>query len=220
MYQPADHFTLAALSYDIPMATEFLGEARVDRNPHHVSFAYVPASDDRELGLVHDHAYWVSEIRPAGTQPDDGTAPDDGAAVAEPAPVKGLVDAFSHGFGRGDAPSTRGLGSGTEPLPYTEVNRTWGPHPSIPVANRLDLELTDVRSVDIALSRARLNPRAVLTVRAEADSAGEVLLAGRFRDGTRVLRDGKPIEAESGPRGVTLPIVPGDHTYKIVPPGR
>jgi dienelactone hydrolase len=210
VHQAATHSTLAALGYDMPMATDFLGDARVDRDPHHVSFAYVPASDDRRLGLVHDHAYWVFGTRLAA-------AGADGTAAA---PAKGVVDAFSHGFGLGDATGTRGSGTGTHPLPYTEVNRSWGPYPEIPVTNRLDLRLTDVASAGIALTRARLDPRRVLTVRADADSAGEVLLAGRFRDGTRVFRDGKPVAARTGPHGATLPIAAGTHTYTLVPPRR
>lgn len=213
VHQPATHTTLAALGYDMPMATGFLGEARVDRNPHHVTFAYVPATDDRRLGLVHDHAYWVSRTRLSGQGPDTGSA-------AAPTPAKAIVDAFSHGFGLADAPSTRGSGTGTRPLPYTEVNRSWGPHPEIPVANRLDLRLTNVAFAEITLSRARLDPRGALVVRVDADSTGEVVLAGRFHDGTRVLRDGRPVDAQAGPRGATLPIPPGTHTYTLLPPGQ
>lgn len=208
VYQPADHFTLAALGYDIPMATDFLGEARVDRNPHHVTFARVPASDDPELGLVHDHAYWVAGLRLADPSASGGT------------PAKGTVDAFSHGFGRGDAPSTSGADAGVEPLPYTEANRTWGEHPDIPVANRLELELSNVGSVELDLARARLDARERLTVTTTADSDGEVRLTGRFVPATRVLRDGKPIDADVDPKAATLPVVPGSHTYSLLPPGR
>ncbi|MQA62742.1 MAG: hypothetical protein GEU86_14905 [Actinophytocola sp.] len=177
LYQPAEHFTLALLGYDIPMATEFLGDARVDRDPHHVSFARVPASDDDSLGLVHDHAYWVSDLKLAGTD------------------------------------------TGVEPLPYTEVNRSWGEEPEIPVANRLDLDLGNVGSVALDLARARLDPGAELTVEATADNAGEARLVGKFAGGTRVLRDGVPIDVKAGPRGVVLPIAAGSHTYVLVPPG-
>ncbi|MPY78945.1 MAG: hypothetical protein GEV04_10700 [Actinophytocola sp.] len=208
VYQPAEHFTLAALGYDIPMATDFLGEARVNRNPHHVTFSHVPASDDPSLGLVHDHAYWVSDLTPADTSASGGV------------PAKGTVDAFSHGFGRGDAPSTSGSDAGVEPLPYTEVNRTWGESPTIPVANRLDLELTNVGSVELDLARARLDAREPLTVETTADSDGEVRLAGPFVPGTRVLRDGVPIEADIEPGVARLPVVAGSHTYTLLPPGR
>ncbi len=205
VYQPAEHFTLAALGYDIPMATDFLGDAEVHRNPHHVSFGYLPASDDADLGLVHDHAYWLSEVALA-----------DDSAVSTPA--KALVDAFSHGFGRGDAPSKGGVDAGTDPLPYTEHNRVWEAHPEIPEANRLDLAMTNVAIAHVDLARARLDPGEVLTVTVEADSDGVVRLVGRFAPGTRVLRDGERIDAEVGRDGATLPIIPGAHTYTLTPP--
>lgn len=214
LYQPAEHFTLALLGYDIPMATEFLGDARVDRDPHHVSFARVPASDDDSLGLVHDHAYWVSDLKPADTA--SGAGSDGGPST----PAKALVDAFSHGFGRGDAPSTPGTDTGVEPLPYTEVNRSWGEATEIPVANRLDLDLGNVGSVALDLARARLDPGTELTVEATADSAGQARLVGKFAKGTRVSRDGELIDVKAGPKGVVLPIAEGSHTYTLVPPGR
>jgi hypothetical protein len=52
-----------------------------------VTFNHVPASDYRALGLVHDHAYWVSGVRLA----DD--------RKGNPFP-KATVEAFSHAAGR------------------------------------------------------------------------------------------------------------------------
>ncbi|TFV50276.1 hypothetical protein [Blastococcus sp. TF02A-35] len=206
----ADHFALALRSYDIPVATQFLGESRVDRDPHHVSFGYVPAADDAELGLVHDHAYWVSGVRPGSTAP--------GAGSGGTLPAKALVDAFSHGFGRGDAPSSPGTGAGVVGgvLPYTEVNRSWGESPRIPVANRLDLRLTNVGRASLDLARARLDPGQELTVVATADREGRVLLAGQFPRGATVLRDGRPVRATVDRAGLTLPVVPGEHTYTVL----
>jgi poly(3-hydroxybutyrate) depolymerase len=209
VYPAAEHFTLARLGYDIPMAREFLGESRVDRNPHHVSFAYVPAADDAALGLVHDHAYWVSEVRPASTAA--------GAGSGGTLPAKALVDAFSHGFGLGDPASTPGADAGVGPLPWTEVNRSWGPAPRIPVANRLDLRLTNVGTTDLDLSRARLDPKRQLTVVASADRDGAVRLVGRFPVGTRVLRDGRPVQVVADRAGLTLPVVTGEHVYTVIP---
>src|SRR5439155_1178925 len=77
--------------YNYPFSTSFLDTAAVDRNPPHVTFAYVPAADAAALELVHDHAYWISEVRLTSTT--GGTTP-----------AKGVIDALSHGFGLGDAP--------------------------------------------------------------------------------------------------------------------
>jgi hypothetical protein len=104
----------------------------------------------------------VSGIRPAG-----------GAA-------KATVDAFSHASGQGDPVSVAGSGAGTEPLPYVEVNRSWGPAPSIPAENRLTLTLTDVASVHLDADRAGLSTRAPIRLSVTATADGVVhLVSGR-----------------------------------------
>ncbi|RBY95656.1 hypothetical protein DQ237_14180 [Blastococcus sp. TF02-8] len=209
LYPAAEHFTLALLGYDVPMATAFLGESRVDRNPHHVTFARVPAADDARLGLVHDHAYWVSRVTPADPAAGSGSGPGQ--------PAKAVVDAFSHGFGLGDASSTPGSSAGTTPLPYTEVNRSWGDFPRIPAANRLDLRLTNVGTASLDAGRARLDTRRELTVVTTADRAGSIHLAGAFPQGVTVRQDGRLVPASVDRAGVTLPVAAGSHTYTVRP---
>lgn len=62
----ADHTTFPVQGYDIPGAGRSLGEAEVIDDPAQVTFVYTPGADDRRLGLVHDHAYWVSALSLAG----------------------------------------------------------------------------------------------------------------------------------------------------------
>ena len=143
-YPTADHFAIAVASYDLPYQREWLGDARVEDNPTHVTFSYVPGTDNAELGLVHDKAYWVSGIRLA-----DET-------VGDPIP-KGTVDAVTHAHGRGDPTSVAGQGAGQGPFPYLEVNRSWGEPPVAPAANKLTLDLTNVGEVTIDLARAGLS---------------------------------------------------------------
>jgi hypothetical protein len=198
-----DHFVLAALGYDFPFATAFLGDARVDRNPPHVTFAYLPDADDPALGLVHDHAYWVSAVRLA-------------EATGGTTPAKAVVDAFSHGFGLGDAPSAAGAAVGTEPLPYEEVNRSWGAAPVIPVANRLDVALRNVASVQLDTARANLDPASELAVVTDADVAGTVHLDGAFPACSRVVENGAVVPgASAGPAGAAVPVAVGAHTYAV-----
>src|SRR5439155_4239274 len=105
IFSPSDHLAQALNGYNYPFSTDFMDTASVDRNPPHVTFAYVPASDDASLGLVHDHAYWISEVRLKSTA--GGTTP-----------AKGVIDALSHAFGVGDPPSTPGTTTGSVP-PFT-----------------------------------------------------------------------------------------------------
>jgi hypothetical protein len=207
IFSPSDHFAQAAAGYDYPFAAAFLGDGHVDRNPPHVTFAYVPAADDPDLGLVHDHAYWVSEVRLA--DPEGGEAPG-----------KGVVDVLSHGFGVGDPPSTAGTTAGAvPPFTYTEFNRTWGAAPAIPVANVADLTLTNVGSLRIDLARAALHPWRTLTIHATSDGAALLHLDGAFADGGAVLEDGVPLAgATVGPGGAAIPVAAGTHTYTIAEP--
>lgn len=203
VYPAAEHLTLAVLGYDMPYAAAFLGDAVVDRDPAHVTFSYVPAADDAGLGLVHDHAYWVSGIRVAAGAPEAPLA-------------KGTVDVVSHGFGRGDPESTATTGAGTEPLPYTEVGRTWGPAPAIPIQNRLDMRLTGVATATFDLPRARIDPSRPVEVRVTATSEGTIRLAGRFPKGAVVTQDGAPVPDSSVDRtGATIPVQEGTATYLV-----
>src|SRR5439155_818675 len=59
IFSPSDHLAQAINGYNYPFSTSFLDTAAVDRNPPHVTFAYVPAADAAALELVHDHAYWI-----------------------------------------------------------------------------------------------------------------------------------------------------------------
>ncbi|MBA0127666.1 hypothetical protein H0B56_19150 [Haloechinothrix sp. YIM 98757] len=202
-YPAADHLTLAVLGYDVPMATDFLGAATVDRDPPHVTFAAVPAADDRDLGLVADHAYWVSDVTVAG---------DAGGELAT-----GTVDAVSRGFGVGEPETVRETDAGVGPLPYTEVGRSWQERPEIPVENRMDVTFSGVETATIDTGRARLDPAALLTVDLEADRAGELVLDGEFPQGTRIFRDGKRV-GMAGRDGAVVPVVPGESEVVLVPP--
>jgi hypothetical protein len=206
-YTPAEHFTIALLGYDVPMSTAFLGDAHVDRNPHHVTFAAVPVADEPELGLVADHAYWVSAVEVA----DPGT---------REAPGKGVVDAFSHGFGLGEPPSVLGQSGGVEPLPYTEINRDWAEPPAIEEANRIDVTLDNVAAVRIAARRAALDPARELLVTLTADRESTLRLDGTFPADSHVERDGQVLPGVvPDADGITLPVVAGDSQLRILPPG-
>ena len=204
-FPTADHFALAALGYDFPFARDFLGDTRVDRDPAHVTFAYVPRSDDAELGLVHDHAYWVSEVE---------------VAAAAPGPVpEGVVDVRSRARGVGDPVTEPVAGAGVAQLPYTVVGRAHGPAVPEVAENALELVLTDVAEVRLDAVRAGLALRTPIRLRTTSTVDSAVLLAGAFPGGTRVLLDGRAVDAEVTSEGVRIPVRSGDGEYLVVPPG-
>lgn len=202
-YPAAEHFTLALLGYDIPMAPEFLGDGRVDRDPHHVTFTYLPASDAPELGLVHDHAYWVSGVRLA-----EGAAGD---------PPAGTVDAFSHAAGVGHPATRRLADAGVGPLPWTEVGQDWEELPATPAENRLTLTLTDIAETRLDLPRAGLDPRRELVVAVTSDAPAVVHLDGAFTGAARLDAGGQPVETERTKSGLTVRIPAGETTLTITP---
>lgn len=170
VYPAAEHLTLAILGYNLPQAAAYLGDAAVDRDPFHVTHAYTPAADDPSLGLVHDHAYWVSGVELAD--------PAIGVAVSSlSGPIgKGVVDVESLAFGIDDPAATRGGDAGTVPLPYTEVNQTWDDAPEREVVNGLELRLTNVGAVTLDLTRARVSSDEPIELHHESDSPATVTL--------------------------------------------
>ncbi len=154
VYQPAGHLTLAGYGYDIPMAGEFLGRAPVVRDPARVTFVYDPAADDPALGLVHDHAYWVSGLEVA------------------PGTGQGTIDARSFATGRGDPGSHATTAAGQGPLPYREWRRGWDDAPPVPAENRLSLNLAGLSAARVDVVRAGLGSDAPLVVEVTADAAG------------------------------------------------
>ena len=78
---------LPAFNDQYQPVADFLGTAKVDRDPPHVSYMYNPAMDFPAVGTAAGHAYWVSDVRLRDPAANGG---------------RGLVDVRSEGFGVGD----------------------------------------------------------------------------------------------------------------------
>ena len=83
-FVPGEHLSLA-INDEYGPAADFLGTARVNRNPFHVTYVVDPAEFERKLRVVADHAYWLSRLRARGGG-------------------YGTIDAISRGFGQADPP--------------------------------------------------------------------------------------------------------------------
>jgi hypothetical protein len=169
---PVDHFMLASNDQYAP-AAKFLGTARVDRNPPHVTYVVNPTMDFPKDGVVADHAYWLSGLR---LRDKSGGAP------------LGEIDALSKGFGRADPPqhaTSHTLGTltgGNVPLlEYSEQSRAWGKAPKVAKQNVLELDVTNLRAATIHLRRARLSCGAKLEVTTDGPLAVTLAGCGRTR---------------------------------------
>jgi pimeloyl-ACP methyl ester carboxylesterase len=159
-----NHLQLAINDWYAP-AAEFLGTARVERNPAHVTYVVNPARDYPDLDLVGNHAYWLSRLKLR-----------DGVGM-------GQIDAISHGFGVGDPqPGETERGTGTLEggnlggLIFTSQKKAWGEPPRQPVANRVEIEATGVESAVLHVKRARVD--CDVAVEVESDGPLSVKLAG------------------------------------------
>lgn len=200
LFQGGEHYTLAALGYDFPAAREFLGDAAVDRDPAHVTFAYLPASDDRPLGLVHDHAYWVSDVRLADTS----------AGLT----AKGVLDVRSRAFGTGDPETSAIRTAGVESLPFVETGREWGPLPVTAKENAADVTLTNLAGATLDLPRAQLRADG-LVLRVASDTASALRLDGPVPAGLAVTRDGSPVPVTRAAGALTLAVPAGDSVFRL-----
>ena len=158
-----NHLQLAVNDWYAP-AAEFLGDARVDRDPAHVTYVVFPERSHPELDTNADHAYWVS-----------------GLALAEGA-EQGEIDAVSHGFGVGDPePSATERGTGTlsgghlGDLLFTSQAITWGEVPQTPVGNRIDVTASGIATATIDVERAGVECDAEVNI--ESDVPLEIELA-------------------------------------------
>ena len=156
------HLTLAAID-EWAAARDFLARARVKRDPPRVDYAFMPDADRRALGLVHDHAYWVSRLRVRDRSGDPRTDP-----------ARGEVSARSRAFGVG-APVTRRVSLPLQgnPLPTAIEGTEWARLPRRRKANALALRLENVRSLRVDGRRARLRGDRCLKVSIASDGAVE-----------------------------------------------
>src|SRR5947209_4068935 len=166
LFPAADHLTLATNDEYGP-AADFLGTARVDRDPPHVTYVVQPKEDSSAASAVADHGYWVSGV----TLRDAGASP------------VGTADVRSEGSGGGDARvlgvQTGGgalLGGYHGPMPYVSRSQDWGPAPSASVRDALDIPATNVSNISIDPTRARVSCNAQLNV--ATDGPLTVTLAG------------------------------------------
>jgi hypothetical protein len=165
LFPTADHLTLATNDEFAPGA-DFLGAARAESDPAHVTYVVDPSQDNAGAGVVADGAYWLSDLR----------VRDEGQGT-------GAIEAHSHAFGTGVAEPTDveqdgGVltGGAWGPMPYVERSLALAEAPSIDPADRLVLEVHNLDRVVVDPARAGLTCAAEVVI--DSDGPVEVVLAG------------------------------------------
>jgi hypothetical protein len=163
LFVTADHLTLAANDEYSPGA-DWLGTARVDRSPAHVTYVVDQTEDSTLATTVADHAYWVSGLRPRSA--GDAT-----------------IDVVSQAFGVGDAsvlPVAEGAGALTggeiPALAYVSRTQAWGPATIAPKRNVLVVTATNLAAVTVDVTRARVTCGVSLVI--HTDGPLDVTLGG------------------------------------------
>jgi hypothetical protein len=185
-----DHVTLAT-NDEFGPAVAWLGDARVLTDPARVTFAVDPHNDYPKVGVVADHAYWLSGLTarsttaaaPGSTDTTQVTgALDPGAVSGGPA---GLVDARSAGFGLADpvvlppaaVPSAHVLMGGNHgPMPYLETAQEWATPKPVAPADVLTVTAANLATLTVDVRRARLSCDA--TARVTTDGPLRVTFLG------------------------------------------
>ncbi len=194
LFPTHDHFLFSILDEWGP-GRDFLGAAKLDPAPSHITFRVVPGQDVPKLGLVHDHAHWVSGVRVA------------------PGADSALVDARS--LARGEAlPTTSEItGVGMDPAPHIKRGIAWTQGTET-ARNALEVSLEGVSAVTIWSERAGIDTTKPLELSIDSPAEAVVTLAGSF--GARA------ITAPAGSTKMTVKIEPvvasGSQRPGVAPP--
>lgn len=157
-FDGVDHNALAAAALaDAQPLADFLGDARVQRDPARVTYVVSPAVSEPEFGLRADHAYWLSGITAARSS------------------TAGRIDVDT---GAGDTPPglpVDGSGVLAGGLAYTSVSRLGDPA-GRSARNRLRVTARGVGAATVDAARARTGCRPA--VRFKTDVPLALALAG------------------------------------------
>lgn len=155
-----DHFSFQSADQWGP-GRDFLAAAGdTDLDPRRVTYRVKPVMDRPALGLVHDHAYWVGDIR------------------ADAGAITSLVDVYSSAKGKSDPTTEPIVGTGTDPSAHTKVGLRYLPPTPELAQNALTLRLESISSVALWPERGSIAPTFPMTVNVTSDSAATVIFRG------------------------------------------
>lgn len=164
-FETWDHLSPSTNDYYAP-GVEFLGEARVERNPAHVSYVMNASEDFARSNVIANKAYWLSEL-----------------TLGDPALGRGSIDVISGGYGLADPvvmPTVQSndvySGGYLEPTLFTRRLIEWQPAVAVPVQDKLVIKASNIGSVTIDPARARVSCKPVIQI--DSDVPLRVILKG------------------------------------------
>jgi hypothetical protein len=141
LHPAAEHLTYAALDDWTKEAADTKGLTLV-HDPPHVTYRTATFLDDPKHGIVHDRAYWVSQIRQRKNAYED-------------------VDLTTFACG-GSVPVTEtGTGSGPDPIPWTSDFRNQTGLKALPKRDALEGTLSNVSSLTVDAGATCLKSRSL-----------------------------------------------------------
>lgn len=179
---------------------DFLGTARLNRNPVEVRYRRYPAVDQPRNGLRFDRAYWVSGIRVRGNQSDTGNS--------------GRIDAVTHGFGghlkRPQQELPQPVAGPVSPgVRYQQRQVAGAP---IAKANALDVTTANLSGATVDLTRIGLTLRRALKLHVHNDAPLDLVLRGPYG---KLSVTGATLTKVGG--GVRLHVAAGNRTLTLTP---
>jgi dienelactone hydrolase len=141
LHPAAEHLTFAGLDDWRKEAADTKGLTLV-HDPPRVTYRTATFLDDPAHGIVHDRAYWVSEIREREKRYED-------------------VDLTTHACGGTVPVAEVGSGQGTDPVPWSSQFRKQVRLEALPQRDVLEGTLSNVASLKIDARRACLRGKAV-----------------------------------------------------------
>ena len=164
-FETWDHLTPSTNDYYQP-AVDFLGDARVERNPSRVSYWLNLEENFERSDVVSQGAYWVS-----------------GLTLSDESLAQGEIDVHSKGFGLADAevvPSVQSNGVQTggnlEPAPYTRRLMEWLTPKAVAAQDELLIRAHNIATMTIDPVRAKVSCNAAIKI--DSDSPLQVTLRG------------------------------------------
>jgi hypothetical protein len=166
----------------------------------------MPAADRPELGLVHDHAYWVSHLR---VRDESGDPNSD--------PARGEIDARSLTHGLGDPTTALVLTpSSGPPVPSLVRGTRWTGTPQVAPENALEVTLENVGQGRIDGRRAGLKGDGPLRIEITSDGPGTLELRLDIPQGAGVTSSGgSPSDVTLDGKGATFTVSAGTREYVI-----